>query len=103
MSKVIARWQLVASWLLCAFIMTAYLDKLPDPPAVSPHGNEVKAPCLNDHREGSFEQGRRWARSLLPSLVVVRWIDSGIVFAAAHHVPCARQMRQASDSSPPVR
>ena len=101
MSKATGRSQLVTTWLLCAFLMAAYLDKLPDPPAVGPHGNEAKAACLNDHREGSLDQGRRWARSLVPSLVVVRWIDSGIVFAAAYHVPCATQMRQASDSSPP--
>jgi len=100
MSKAIARWQLGAIWLLCAFLMAAYLDKLPDPPAVGPHGNEAKAASLNDHREGSFNQGHG-SRALLPSLVVVRWIDYGIVFAATYHVPCAKQVRQASDSSPP--
>jgi hypothetical protein len=103
MSKAIGRWQLMATWLLCAFLMAAYLDKLPDPPAVGPHGNEAKAAYLIDHREGSLNPGYRWARSLVPSLVVVRWLDSGIVFAAAHFVPCATQMRQASDSSPPGR
>jgi len=101
MSKAIARWQLGAIWLLCAFLTAAYLDKLPDPPAVGPHGNEAKVASLNDHREGSLDQGRGWARSLLPSLVFVRWIDYGVVFAAACHVPCATQVRQASDSSPP--
>lgn len=101
MSKALGRWQLVSTWLLCAFLMAAYLDRLPDPPAVGPHGNEAKAACLNDHREGSLDQDRRWTGSVLPSLVVVRWLDSGTVSAAAYYGPCATQMRQASDSSPP--
>ena len=102
MSKAKGSWQLLATWLLCAFIMASYLDKLPDPPAVGPHGNEAKAACLNGHGEGSVDQDRRWApRSLPPALVVVCWLDSRKVFSSAPPVPCPTQMRLASDSSPP--
>ena len=62
MSKATRRWQLAATWLLCAFLIAAYLDKLPDPPAVTPHGNAAKAAYLIDHREGSLNQGYTWDR-----------------------------------------
>src|SRR5258708_4929597 len=75
MSKATGRWQLAPIWLLCAFLLVAYLDKLPDPPAVGPHGNEAKAVGLNDQREGPLSQSYGWARPLAPSVVVVRWID----------------------------
>ena len=102
MRKAIQGWQLAATWLLCALLMAASLDKIPDPPAVGPHGNEAKTAGLNDHREGSLNQSFKCAWPPVSFSVVVRWLDLGKAFAAVHQVAHPSQMRQASDSSPPA-
>ena len=102
MRRAIGKWQLAATWLLCALLVAASLDKIPDPPAVGPHGNEAKPAGLNDHRDGPLSQTLKCTRPELAYPVAVRWLDLGKVFKIARHVPRASQMRQASDSSPPV-
>ena len=98
MLKVIVKWPF-AIWLICAFILAASLDKVPDPPAVKPHGSAAKELRGSTHHEGSFEQDRNWSLSVPAS--VMRWFDFGGVFEPEHPIRCARLVRQASDSSPP--
>jgi hypothetical protein len=40
------RWNLFA-WLLCVLIISASLDRVADPPAINPHGPDIKALCFH--------------------------------------------------------
>jgi hypothetical protein len=104
MLKAIAKWPF-AIWLICAFILAAFIlaasvDRLPDPPAVKPHGSVAKELRVSGHHEGSFDQDRNWSLSAPAS--VLPWFDFGRVFETEHSIRCARLVRQASDSSPPT-
>ena len=45
MLKASRRWGPIA-WLLCVLILSASLDRVADPPAVNPHGSDLKALCI---------------------------------------------------------
>jgi hypothetical protein len=81
MLKASGKWPF-AVWLICAIVLAASLDKLPDPPAVKPHGSLVKQLRVSGHHEGSFDQDRKWSPSA-PAFVVC-WFDFGRVFETEH-------------------
>jgi hypothetical protein len=99
MLKAIVKWPF-AIWLICAFILTASLDQLPDPPAVKPHGSVAKELHINGHHQGFFDQDRNW--SVSAPAFVVRCFDFGRVVETDYPIQRARLVRQAADSSPPI-
>jgi hypothetical protein len=42
-------------WLVCALLVIASADTIPDPPAVTTHAVDVKAPCLRECAGNFYE------------------------------------------------
>ena len=101
MVQAIAKCRSLAIGLLCAFILAASLDKLPDPPALQPGRGDAKAFCLDGHVEGSAVTGCECPRCASILLSEVHWFDFAEVFETDLKVHHAILVRDASDSSPP--
>ena len=99
--QAIAKFRPLAIGLLCAFILSASLDKLPDPPALQPGRGDAKAFCLDGHVEGSVDKDCECPRYASIPLPLVHWFDFAQVFETHPPVHHAMLVRQASDSSPP--
>ena len=98
MLKAIFKWPF-AIWLICAFILVASFDRLPDPPAVKPHGRMAKVLNVSGHHERCFDKDRDWSLSVRPP---ESRFDFETVLEAEHLIHLSRLMLQASDSSPPA-
>src|SRR5260221_721908 len=59
MARAAAKCQLVVAQLLCAFILSASFDRLPDPPAVKPHAREAKVVRLGAQLDGCCDRDRK--------------------------------------------
>jgi hypothetical protein len=104
MLKGVAKWHPFAIQFLCAFILLACSDQLPDPPAVRPDRNEAKTLRLSNHLEGALDQDQQWSGLVSAPLFTMRWFDTGKILEIGHPIRCATLVvRQGSDSSPPVR
>jgi hypothetical protein len=101
MLKAVFSWRVFATWLLCAFILSAALDKVPDPPALRPGRKEAKAIRLDHHAGVSPHQAGKSFYSVPDVLLPVRWFDFGEVIGTGHPTPAVTLVRHAADSSPP--
>jgi len=99
--KASSKWLLVPVWLLCAFLLTAFLDQSPDPPAIKP-GLLATASINGDPGNFSHQDwsGHQYACAPLAAL---RWIKIHN-FVEHHNGPLQKALaKTASDSSPPAR
>jgi hypothetical protein len=88
-------------WLLCALLVIGSLDAIPDPPAINPHGTNVKASC---HREcaGTFcEQRLNSSPSGASSQLRVRFLAFTNDLKPSRPTERIVLTGQASDPSPP--
>lgn len=90
-----------AALLLCALLVSAFLDAAPDPPAVRPHGIEAAARCLGD-LEGPAVQSLRSHSCFADPRTEVRWTAARLVFTAKRPVDLVAVVRRAADPSPPT-
>ena len=97
----IAKCRTFAVRLLCALVVLASLDKLPDPPAVTPYPTGASVLCGGNHVEGFCDQNQACAPSLSAPLFPVYWFDFAKTYAARCLINWAPLVRQASDLSPP--
>ena len=97
----IAKFRTLAVRLLCALVVLASLDNLPDPPAVNPHPAGASVISGGNHSAAVFDQSQLGGPSHSAPLFPVYWFDFAKTFGAHAPVTCAPLVRQASDSSPP--
>jgi hypothetical protein len=101
MMKVLLTWKLVVASLLCAFILTASLDRMPDPPAVKPHGSDAQLSNLNKYCDAYVPQDWRFHTYFSPAVSAVPWFDPSMDLRTKSRVRLNSLLRQASDTSPP--
>src|SRR5258708_5837571 len=101
MLEAILRWRALTTWLLCAFILSAGLDKVPDPPALRPGRKEVRTLRLDHHPQRSPHQVSRPLYSVPDAFLPLRCLDLERVIDTGDRTPSAALVRQASGSSPP--
>jgi hypothetical protein len=87
--------------LLCALVVLASLDRLPDPPAVSPHPTGASVISSVSYSAAFFDQHQPCGASHSAPLFPVDWFDFARKFGARCLSNCAPLVRQASGSSPP--
>src|SRR5450759_905703 len=95
------KWACGTVWLLCALIVAAFLDRVPDPPAVNPDRVKSKALCVGSQFESSAYQQPDWrfnfrAAHFAASCPVCENVLEPSLSGCHLHL-----MRQATDSSPP--
>jgi hypothetical protein len=102
MLKASRRWGPIA-WLLCVLILSASLDRVADPPALNPHGSDLKALCSHHTVEPAAH--RAWVGSGSGFIPLPRLDASGFAQGqtSGAGLPSVRstEMRQAGDPSPP--
>jgi hypothetical protein len=98
----IAKCRTFAVRLLCASIVLASLDNLPDPPALQPHPTGASVLRGGNHVEGFCDQNQGCAPSHSAPSFPVYWFDFAKTFTARCLIDCAPLVREASDSSPPL-
>ena len=84
-------------------MVAACLDRLPDPPAVNPNRIDAKALCLDTQLESAADHHPERVLNFSTYYSAVQYPVFENVFEStnfAHRLPL---MRQAADSSPPVR
>ncbi len=89
----------VVVWLLCAIVLTAFLDNRPDPPATKP---SLAAAVSTSHLPASFSHPD-WDGnySISASVQLSRWIDLNEVLTVEYRLAQGAIFKRASDSSPP--
>jgi hypothetical protein len=98
--KAISRFQRLLGWLLCAFVLSAALDNVPDPPVIKPHHNRAASVCLTGpHHVANHE--RDLDRGLASAPTPLRRFDQSRRSESKPLLPLAPLLSQASDSSPP--
>jgi hypothetical protein len=98
----IAKFRTFTVRLLCALVVLASLDNLPDPPAVNPHPTGASVLSGGNHVASFFDQNKPGGPVHAPPLAPVYWFDFAKTFGAYALTNCAPLVRQASDSSPPL-
>jgi hypothetical protein len=91
----------LAFWLLAACLLTAYLDRLPDPPAINAHSGVLIALNAECHSYTPADQQVRCQWSNSTSSVFIQWIQGGHIFEIEYRLHRLIRNSQASDSSPP--
>jgi hypothetical protein len=90
------------AWLLSALMLMALLDRVPDPPAVSPHTVDARAAiswdCGGDIR--AQQHNSDLGSTFFPSQA--RWISVHHIIRANHSSDSMALTGHASDPSPPV-
>src|SRR5678809_211231 len=87
--------------LLCALVVLASLDNLPDPPAVSPHPTGASVLSGGSHVAACFDQNQPCGASHSVPVFSVDWFDLAETLGARRLINDSPLVRQASDSSPP--
>ena|ERR1700690_1411682 len=89
-------------WLLCALIIAAALDNIPDPPAVKSGTTDVRAGGFMGPLQ-AFAGGELRNHSRLPGpRIATLWSALRHVFEARLPVTEVALVRQAADPSPPL-
>ena len=88
-------------WLLCALILIASVDRVPDPPVVKPHQDKAATLCFSSHQLAT-DQNRTLDRVLFDPSRQVRFVDWSFLSESKPPLPCTTYRSQASDSSPPA-
>jgi hypothetical protein len=104
MLKASRRWGPIA-WLLCVLILSASLDRVADPPAVNPHGSDLKALCFHHTVEAAVD--RAWMGGGVGSVSAPQvdplWLTGRQTSGTGLPGVRSTEMRQAGDPSPPHR
>ena len=95
------QWARCTALVLCAFLVIASLDSIPDPPATRPPSGESKALCLREFPTVAAQHA--W-KAALPVCchVPVRFVAIAHQFEARKPSPGLVLSRYASDPSPPA-
>lgn len=86
--------------LLCAFLLVASLDTIPDPPAIGPHGVDAKAFALDSHAASIVD---RQAEPHGARPILIPLVDPGRLIRPHFTLLPEVLLSRASDSSPPRR
>jgi hypothetical protein len=98
-SKASSKWLLVPAWLACAFLLAAFLDQSPDPPAIKP--GLIAAASISNGAADLSQLDWDGPVYLSAPISAVRWIDFHN-FIDADGFPFHRVLaKAAADSSPP--
>jgi hypothetical protein len=90
-----------AVWLLCALIVAACLDRLPDPPAINPSRIDARVLCLGNQLVSStYDQPDRVV-DFAGSYSAVQYPVLEYVLQPSLLVYRSSVIRQAADPSPP--
>ena len=87
-------------WLLCALLLCASLDTLPDPPAVRPCQIDIKTIPVTDLEISPISPLS--CSCFAGPRIVVRWIALRQVLDIKRPVDLIALVQQAADPSPPV-
>src|ERR1700704_2135656 len=90
------------AYLLCALIMIASVDRVPDPPSVKPHHDKAAKLCFGGQHQSAPDKDIVFEQTLLytaPQASLVAWIVPG---EGGPRPPFPVCLHQACDSSPPV-
>lgn len=97
MLQAISRIQRFLGCLLCALLISAALDSVPDPPVVKPRREKIVSVCLTSPQNVADRSVYR-----IPVVSPLRHcVDTGSRADDERAVPVPPLLKQASDSSPP--
>ena len=88
-------------WLLCALVLAASLDGIPDPPAEKSSAISVRASNLGGQLQACAGGELRSQLAVPGPRVVARWIALKHVYEARLPITEVALVRQAADPSPP--
>jgi hypothetical protein len=98
-SRAVSRLQRFLAFLLCAALISAALDNVPDPPVIKPHRDKIASVYLMSPHlladRGTQE------RAVTPP-AAARRVELGSCLDNQRAVPVPPLLKQASDSSPPL-
>jgi hypothetical protein len=98
--KASSKWLSVPVWLLCAFLLAAFLDQSPDPPAIKP--GLIAAASVNCGPASFSHPDWSGPQHVCAPLLAVRRMNAP-KFVGVHNCPFQRALATtASDSSPPL-
>ncbi len=90
------------AYLLCALIVIASVDRVPDPPSVKPHHDKAAKLCFGGQHQSAPDNDLVFEQTVLctsPPASLIAWIVPG---ESRPEPPFALCLRQAGDSSPPA-
>ena len=90
------------AYLLCALIVIASIDRVPDPPFVKPHHDKAAKLCFGGQHQSNPDSDLLLKQTLIhpsPQALVFAW---SVPCENRSQVPFATCLRQACDSSPPA-
>ena len=90
------------AYLLCALIVIASVDRVPDPPFVKPHHDKAAKLCFGGQHQSAPDTDLVFKQTLLdasPPAPIFAW---SVPCKNRPQLPLATCLRQACDSSPPV-
>jgi hypothetical protein len=87
-------------WVLCALIVIASLDAVPDPPIVNPQTVAAKAACLRELPASPHED--RWACEFFRASSHITWITLAWVHEPMRPSDRIALTGRAADPSPPT-
>jgi hypothetical protein len=91
----------LAAWVLCALIVAACLDAVPDPPAIKPSKVEALSGILQSGHESLPQLRWSFGFQVTHEHLPVRCGVSTLLVMTRGLADCAVLTRQAADSSPP--
>jgi hypothetical protein len=86
-------------WLLCILILSAALDKVPDPPVIKPHRDKSGTVCLISPHQPIDRGVSEVAPGPTPPLYR---FDTSWQCESKRLLPAEPLLLQAADSSPPI-
>jgi hypothetical protein len=89
------------AYLLCALIVIASVDRVPDPPFVKPHHDKVAKLCFDGAHQPAPDGDLVFEPALFHASPETRVFAWGISYDDGPQPPSATYFRQACDSSPP--
>lgn len=90
------------AYLLCALIVIASVDRVPDPPFVKPHHDKAAKLCFGGQHQSAPDRDLLFKQTLLdesPPAAAFAW---NFPYESRPQLPLAACLHQACDSSPPV-
>ena len=88
--------------LLSLLMVAAYIDSVPDPPAVTPHAASVKVCCLRDFSDGLRGQRLACDSDCISRPVPIHGVSLENATRPRHSSDWITLAAYAADSSPPV-
>jgi hypothetical protein len=91
------------AYLLCVLIVIAAVDRVPDPPFLKPHHDKAATLCFGGHYQPDSDRDPAFEQTLLHALPEVPVFGWSVPCGNTPQPRFALCLRQACDSSPPVR